>query len=164
MQWFRWLIAGFIILNAFSGGLLAVRAAVLKRRARIEPGMPAVNAVLASIPWPLVGLWLASMALFLASAALLLLAEPGAGAAFVTALALNLAVAWRAHTAIYGHSATSGRLLTSCLLFGMLFLARNGVGLVPLDPTRAPRAADPTHTSEGARHEVHGDFPGGPGA
>ena len=68
MQALRWVVAAFIILNAISGGLLALRAVVLKRRARIEVGMPRVNVLLASLPWPLVGLWLVSMALFLTSA------------------------------------------------------------------------------------------------
>lgn len=159
----RWVVAGFIILNAVSGGLLAFRAVGLKRRARIELGMPAVNAVLASMPWPLVGLWLASMALFLASGALLVFAEPGAIPAFVVALALNLLVVRKAHAAIYGRSAAGGQLLTSCLLFGMLFLARNGVGIAP-GPSQPPRAVDHTHAPEGARHEVHGDLSGRPGS
>jgi hypothetical protein len=128
MQALRWVVAAFIILNALSGGLLALRAVVLKRRARIDLGMPRVNMVLASLPWPLVGLWLASMTLFLASALLLVLGEPVAVAAFVVALSLNLAVVWKAHAAIYGKSSSRGQLLTSCVLFGMLFLAVNGAG------------------------------------
>ena len=158
MQALWWVIAGFIVLNAFSGGLLAIRAAIIKRRARIEPGMPAVNAVLASIPTPLVAIWLVSMALFIASAALLVFEEPGAAAAFVTALGLNLVVAWKAHAAIYGRSAAGGQLLTSCLLFGMLFLARNGVGIPSNGSSQPGRVSDHTHAPEGARHEVHGDL------
>ena len=92
MQALRWVVAAFIILNAVSGGLLALRAVALKRRARIDLGMPRVNVLLASLPWPLVGLWLASMTLFLASALLLVLGEPAAVVAFVVALSLNLAV------------------------------------------------------------------------
>ena len=128
MEWLRWVIAGFIVLNAISGGLLALRAAILKRRARLEPDMPAVNALLASIPGPLVGIWIASMALFLASAVLLVLMEPAAVAAFILALTLNLLVVWKAHEAIYGHgrNGNAGPILTRCVLFGMLFLAGHG--------------------------------------
>ena len=126
MEWLRWVVAGFIVLNAISGGLLAFRAARLKRRERIEPDMPAVNALLASIPAPLVYIWLASMALFLASAVLLVLAEPAAVAAFILALTLNLLVVWKAHEAIYGANPGGGQILTRCVLFGMLCLAGHG--------------------------------------
>jgi hypothetical protein len=151
MQALRWLVAGFIILNAVSGGLLALRAVVIKRRARIDIGMPAVNALLASVPWPLVGLWLASMTLFLASALLLVLVEPAAVAVFVLALALDLAVVWKAHAAIYGRG-SGGALLTRCLLFGMLFLAGNGV--FRATPAGSPHTGPPSGAldrPEGAR-------------
>lgn len=156
MQALRWLVAGFIILNAVSGGLLALRAVVIKRRARIEPGMPAVNALLASIPGPLVGLWLASMTLFLASALLLVLVEPAAVAVFILALALNLVVVRKAHAAIYGRRSNAGALLTSCIVFGMLFFA--GIG-------RSASAAEPSivapspRAPAGERLEVHRHLP-----
>ena len=53
--------------------------------------MPAVNALLATLSWPLVTLWLASMLAFLASAVLLVLEDAAAMVTFVLALALNLA-------------------------------------------------------------------------
>jgi hypothetical protein len=126
MEWLRWVVAGFIVLNAISGGLLALRAVRLKRRERLEPDMPAVNALLASIPGPLVYVWLMSMTLFLASAVLLVLAEPAAVAAFILALTLNLLVVWKAHEAIYGAANGSGQILTRCVLFGLLCLAGHG--------------------------------------
>jgi hypothetical protein len=129
MEWLRWVVAAFIVLNAISGGLLALRAARLKRRERLEPDMPAVNALLASIPAPLVYIWLTSMVLFVGSAVLLVLAEPAAIAAFILALTLNLLVVWKAHEAIYGNgtsNGSSGQILTRCVLFGMLCLAGHG--------------------------------------
>ena len=127
MEWLRWLVAAFIVLNAISGGLLALRAVRLKRRERLEPDMPAVNALLASIPAPLVYIWLMSMALFLTSAVLLVLTEPASVAAFILALTLNLLVVWKAHEAIYGSAnGSSGQILTRCVLFGMLCLAGHG--------------------------------------
>ena len=127
MEWLRWVVAAFIVLNAISGGLLALRAVRLKRRERLDPDMPAVNALLASIPAPLVYIWLTSMVLFVASAVLLVLAEPAAIAAFILALTLNLLVVWKAHEAIYGTAnGSSGQILTRCVLFGMLCLAGHG--------------------------------------
>jgi hypothetical protein len=151
MQWLRWVVAGFIILNAISGGLLALRAAILKRRARLEPDMPAVNALLASIPGPLVGIWLASMTIFFTSAVLLVLAEPAAVAAFTLALTLNLLVVWKAHEAIYGRSSGAGQILTRCVLFGMLFLAGHGAWSGSSEhPSVLAALKQSQYTSEGA--------------
>jgi hypothetical protein len=152
MQALRWVVAAFIILNAISGGLLAFRAVVLKRRARIDLGMPRVNVLLASLPWPLVGLWLGSMALFLTSALLLVLGEPAAVAAFVVALTLNLAVLWKAHTAIYGKDSSRGQLLTRCVLFGLLFLSFSGVWSAPsADSSHTARSKTSIHVQETSR-------------
>ncbi len=102
MQALRWVIAAFIILNAVAGALLALRAVALKRHVRVRSGKPAVNALLATLSWPLVTLWLASMLAFLASAVLLVLEDAAAMVTFVLALALNLATVWKAHEAIHG--------------------------------------------------------------
>jgi hypothetical protein len=152
MEWLRWVVAGFIVLNAISGGLLALRAAILKRRARLDPDMPAVNALLASIPGPLVGIWIASMLLFFASAVLLVLTEPAAVAAFILALALNLLVVWKAHEAIYGSNGNASPILTRCVLFGMLFLAGHGAWSASADhPSVLAALKHSQHISEGAR-------------
>jgi len=151
MQALRWVVAGFIILNAVSGVLLALRAVVLKRRARIELDMPRVNKVLASLPWPIVGFWLASMTLFLASALLLVLGEPAAVAAFVVALTLNLAVVWKAHAAIYGKDSSRGQLLTRSVLFGLLFVGGHGIWTTAQDPSNGSKARADVHADGGSR-------------
>ena len=122
----RWLIAGFIALNALSGVLLALRAVALKRRPRVA-SRTAVNALLASLSWPLVGLWIGSMAAFLASAVFLILAEPAALVTFLLALTLNLAMLWKAHEEVNGRGSRTGEMLSRCVLFGLLFLAGNGI-------------------------------------
>ena len=151
MQALRWVIAAFIILNAVSGGLLALRAIALKRSGGVAEERRAVNALLASLSWPLVGLWLASMATFLASALLLVLAEPAAMVAFVLALTLNLALVWKAHEAISGKNTRAGEILSRCLLFGLLFAAGNGIWSTRPDSGLASRPRADTHTQEGAR-------------
>ena len=151
MQALRWVIAAFIILNAVSGVLLALRAVALKRSG-VAGGGRAVNSLLASLSWPLVGLWLASMTTFLASALLLVLAEPAAMVAFVLALALNLALVWKAHEAINGGKNTrAGEILSRCLLFGLLFAAGNGIWATGPDSALASRPRVDTQTQEGAR-------------
>ena len=126
MQGLRWVLAVFITFNAVTGILLALRAVVLKRRAHVHV-RPAVNALLASLSWPLVGFWLASMMLFLASAVLLIVSDPAAMVTFVLALAVNLATVWKAHEEISGRNSGTGEMLSRCLLFGLLFVGGNGV-------------------------------------
>jgi len=150
MQALRWVIAAFIILNAVAGVLLALRAVALKRHVRVRSGMPAVNALLATLSWPLVTLWLASMTAFLASAVLLVLEDPAAMVTFVLALALNLATVWKAHEAIHGGSSRAGEILSRCVLFGLLFLAGNGIWAAPSDAA-IPRGRADTHTQGGFR-------------
>jgi hypothetical protein len=130
MQALRWVIAIFISLNAVTGILLAIRAVALKRRAQVHV-RPAVNALLATLSWPLVGLWVASMTLFLVSAVLLIVSDPAAMVTFVLALVLNLATVWKAHEEVNGSSSRAGEILSRCILFGLLFLLGNGVWSAP---------------------------------
>lgn len=138
MQVLRWLIAGFIGLNAVSGVAVAFRAALKKRR------LGGAGAVEGRRPWispapGLWGLWIASMAMFLASAVLLVLVEPAAGVAFGLGLVLNLAVVWKVHDAIEGQPSGAAEKLTSGLLFGLLFLAGGQFWHVrSAGPTSAP--------------------------
>ena len=148
---FRWVIAGFIILNALSGVLLALRAVALKRRPQAASGRSAVNALLASLSWPLVGLWLASMAAFLASALFLILAQPAALVTFMLALTLNLAMLWKAHEEVNGRSSRTGEMLSRCVLFGLLFLAGNGIRVVSNETGGTPRIHPDVHADGGSR-------------
>jgi hypothetical protein len=134
----RSVIAGFIILNALSGVLLALRAVALKRRPR-SSSRSAVNALLASLSWPLVMLWIGSMTAFLASAVFLILGEPAALVTFVLALTLNLAMLWKAHEEIHGRSSRTGEMLSRCVLFGLLFLAGNGIRATMPEPHAGSR-------------------------
>ena len=161
MQALRWVIAAFIILNAVAGVLLALRAVALKRHVRVRSGMPAVNALLATLSWPLVTLWLASMTAFLASAVLLVLGDAAAMVTFVLALALNLATVWKAHEAIHGGSSKAGEILSRCVLFGLLFLAGNGSGRRP--PTRRLRGRGRIRRMEASDLDVHRNLPRRPG-
>ncbi len=148
MQALRWVIAAFIIVNAVSGVLLALRAVALKRHARVG-GKPAVNALLASLSWPLVGLWLASMAAFLGSAVLLILREPAALVTFVLALTLNLAMLWKAHEEVSGRNTRTGEMLSRCVLFGLLFLAGNGIRATMPEPHAGSRLPTNVQTDGG---------------
>ena len=150
MQAFRWVIAAFIILNAVAGVLLALRAVALKRHVPVRSGMPAVNALLATLSWPLVALWLASMLAFLASAALLVLEDAAAMVTFVLALALNLATVWKAHEAMHGNSSKSGEMLSRCVLFGLLFVGGNGIWTSAHDASQGPKVRADVHTDGGA--------------
>jgi hypothetical protein len=141
----RWVIAVFIALNALSGVLLALRAVALKRRPQTVSGKSAVNALLASLSWPLVGLWIASMTAFLASAVFLILAEPAALVTFVLALTLNLAMLWKAHEEINGRSSRTGEMLSRCVLFGLLFLAGNGIRASLSEPHAGSRLQTHAH-------------------
>ena len=151
MQPLRWVIAAFILLNALSGCLLALRAVALKRRPRTSGGRPAVNALLASLSWPLVGLWIASMAAFLASGVLLVLGEPAALVAFVLGLTLNLAMLWKAHEEMSGRDARAGDLLSRCVLFGLLFIGGNGIWNASHDPGHGPRVPPSLYADGGSR-------------
>lgn len=150
MQALRCVIAGFIILNGISGVLLALRAVALKQKASVRSGRSGVNVLLASLSWPLVGLWIASMTFFLVSAVLLVMVEPAAMVAFVLALTLNLAVVWKAHEAMNGGSSRAGEVLSRCLLFGFLFLAGNGIWATH-EPPLGTRAKADTYLQEQAR-------------
>ena len=103
--------------------------------------MPAVNALLHILSWPLVTLWLASMLAFLASAVLLVLGDAAAMVTFVLALALNLATVWKAHEAIHGNSSKAGEMLSRCLLFGLLFVGGNGIWTTAHDPSQGPKVS-----------------------
>ena len=145
----RWVIAGFIMLNALSGVLLALRAVALKRRPREASGRSAVNALLASLSWPLIGLWIASMTAFLASALFLILVSPAALVTFLLALTLNLAMLWKAHEEINGRSSRMGEMLSRCVLFGLLFLAGNGIRAMGHEPTGTSRNHASVHADGG---------------
>ncbi len=147
----RWVIAVFISLNAVTGILLALRAVALKRRSRIHV-RPAVNALLAALSWPLVGLWLASMTLFLASAVLLIVSDPAAMVTFVLALALNLATVWKAHEEVNGKNTRACEMLSRCVLFGLLFVGGNGIWPTAHDPSHGPRSRADLHADGGSRH------------
>jgi hypothetical protein len=150
MQAVRWGIAVFITLNAVAGILMALRAVALKRRTHVHV-RPAVNALLASLSWPLVGFWLASMTLFLASAVLLVFSDPAATVTFILALAVNLATVWKAHEEISGRDSRSAELLSRTLLFGLLFLG--GQGIWPASPgsSHGSRTGWDQHTDGGSR-------------
>jgi hypothetical protein len=150
MQALRWVIAVFISLNAITGILLALRAVALKRRARVHV-RPAVNALLATLSWPLVGFWLASMTVFLVSAVLLVVSNPAAMVTFVLALALNLATVWKAHEEINGRNSGAGEMLSRCLLFGLLFIGGNGIWPAAHDPSHGPRSRADLHADGGSR-------------
>jgi hypothetical protein len=150
MQPLRWVIAVFIGLNAVTGILLALRAVALKRRARIHV-RPAVNALLATLSWPLVGLWLASMTLFLASAVLLVVSDPAAMVTFVLALVVNLATVWKAHEQVHGKSSSAGEMLSRSILFGLLFIGGNGILPTPHEPSHGSRSRADQHADGGLR-------------
>ena len=150
MQGLRWVIAVFIGLNAVTGILLALRAVALKRQPEIHV-RPAVNALLASLSWPLVGFWLASMTLFLASAVLLIVSDPAATVTFMLALAVNLATVWKAHEEIDGRNSRAGEMLSRCLLFGLLFIGGNSAWPTGHDPANGARTRADLHADGGSR-------------
>jgi hypothetical protein len=120
MDVLRFLIAGFILLNTLLAAISAIRVVALK--VRLDAGRPdPAEAVIAGMSWPVLSLWIGSMALLAASAVLLIQGSALALATFFAALVLDGTVFWTAQRSVRGESPATRERLTGYLLFGLPF-------------------------------------------
>jgi hypothetical protein len=146
---FRWFIGAFIGLNAIWGVLPALRLAKRKRAVERRAGPRPVDAVLESLSWPMVVLWILSLVLFLASAVLLVLARPAAVVLFLSAFLLDAAAFWGAQRRAAGAAFRARQALTRQILFGLLAVASLGEG--PASREEFPRPPDNLLSHRGRR-------------
>lgn len=135
---FRWSIGTFILLNAIWGAAPAIRVARRKLAVPRIVGPRPVDPLVESLSWPLVVLWLASLALFVASAVLLALAQPATVAVFFSAFLLDAVVFWGAQRRAVGAAFEARQRLTRQLLFGLLAVGSLGGHALPHPHTPAP--------------------------
>jgi hypothetical protein len=146
---FRWIIGAFIALNAIWGAGPALRVARRKRAVRRLAGPRPVDAVLESLSWPLIVLWLASLVLFLASAVLLVLARPATVVVFLSAFLLDAVVFWVAQRRAAGAALQARETITRQILFGLHAVA--SLGERPALREEFPRPPDGLRSDERRR-------------
>jgi hypothetical protein len=141
----RWIIGAFILLNAIGGAVQAVGVARRKLAARRIRWPRPVDAILETLSWPLLALWLSALALFCASSILLVEANAATGPAFVAAFLLDALVFWRVQRRAAGSAYTARERLTRYVLFGWLAVAI--LGGRPLPDPFAPSPPNPDRVS-----------------
>jgi hypothetical protein len=129
MHLIRWAVAGFFLLNAVYGSVLAFRAMGRRLAGRVPSDVRQLppEAVFSRMPWRLMTLWIAAMALFVASAALLVLERPEALLTYIAALLLDLRVVRVVQSSLRGISLETRDRIASRLLFGLLFTGGGSV-------------------------------------
>jgi len=137
---FRWIVGAFIGWNAIWGVVPALRLARRKRAVERLAGPRPLDAVLESLSWPMIVLWLSSLVLFLASAVLLILAKPATVAVFLSAFLLDAVVFWGAQRRAAGAAFRARQILTRHVLFGLLAVA--SLGERPASREGFPRPPD----------------------
>ncbi|HEY4228917.1 MAG TPA: hypothetical protein VGO79_02030 [Thermoanaerobaculia bacterium] len=137
---FRWIIGTFIGLNAIWGTVSALRLARRKRAVKRLAGPRPLDAVLESLSWPMIVLWLSSLVLFLASAVLLVLAKPATVVVFLSAFLLDAVVFWGAQRRAAGAAFRARQSLTRQILFGLLAVV--SLGEEPMSREDFPRPPD----------------------
>ena len=137
---FRWIIGAFIGLNAIWGLVPSLRLAQRKRAVERLAGPRPVDAVLESLSWPMIVLWICSLVLFLASAVLLVLASPATVVLFLAAFLLDAAAFLGAQRRAAGAAFRARQALTRQILFGLLAVTRLGEG--PASREEFPRPPD----------------------
>ncbi|HEY1251631.1 MAG TPA: hypothetical protein VGH97_10605 [Thermoanaerobaculia bacterium] len=144
-EFLRWIVGAFILGNAIWGVIQALRVARRKLAAGRVAGPRSADAVLESLTWPLVTLWISSLVLFVTSAVLVVLAKAAAIPAFLVAFLVDALVFWHAQRRAAGAAYGARASLTRCVLFGLIAVASLGGG----PPPPSPHASGP----EAAEHE-----------
>ncbi len=119
----RWAVAVFFLANGVYGAILAFRAAGRRLSGRLpsDPRQLPPEAVFSRMPWRLMTVWISAMALFVASAVLLLYGRPEALLTYIAALLLDLRVVRAVQKSLRGISLAARDRIASRLLFGLLF-------------------------------------------
>jgi len=123
---FRWIVGAFIGWNAIWGAVPALRLARRKRAVESLAGPRPLDAVLESLSWPMIVLWLSSLVLFLASAVLLVLAKTATVVVFLSAFLLDAVVFWGAQRRAAGAAFQARQAITRQILFGLHAVASLG--------------------------------------
>jgi hypothetical protein len=148
----RWIVGAFIFVNAVWGVVLALRVAARKLDAGRRVGPRVADAVLDSLSWPLVALWLLALALFVTSAVLLVLAKAAAVLALLGGFLLDAIAFWRAQRRATGATHGARERLTHYVLFGLLAVANLGSRPLPAPP-HGPGGPGPTVSGLGIEHD-----------